>query len=111
MSMEIDKEFFIFGLPVETELCSVRFLKYHEYVQYLPELSTMSLNVLHLYYQYKKANIDKNPEVDKILEELKNDSLYNIVKDNSTFANAYFTIFKLAIDDIEVIEIGRASCR
>src|SRR5690606_3978759 len=59
---------------------------------------------LHLYYQYKKANIDKNPEVDKILGELKNDSLYNIVKDNSTFANAYFTIFKLAIDDIEVIE-------
>lgn len=104
MSMEVDKEFFIFGLPVETELCSVRFLKYHEYVQVLPELSMMSLNVLHLYYQYKNAHKEKNPEIDKILEELKQDKLFNIVLGQEEFAMAYLKIFKMVIDDESVIE-------
>lgn len=99
-----NKEFYIFGLPVKTDFCEVRFLKYHEYIENLSELSTMTLNVLHIYYQYKKMNIEKDKEFDEMLEILKKDSLFNIVKSQSQFSNAYYKIFKLVIEEDDVIE-------
>lgn len=101
--MEINKEFFIFGLPVETDICTVRFLKYFEYIKYLPELSTLTMNVLHIYYQYRKLNITDDPEIEKTLERLKENSLYEIVGDSDQLASAYFQIFNLVIDNEEAV--------
>lgn len=99
-----DKEFYIFGVPVKTDLCEVRFLKYHEYIQNLSELSMMSLNVLHIYYQYKKMDVTKDKEFDEQLEELKKESLYNIVLSQPSFLQAYFKVFSLVIDNDYAIE-------
>lgn len=99
-----DKEFYIFGIPVKTDLCEIRFLKYHEYIQNLSELSMMSLNVLHIFYQYKKMNVTKDKEFDEQLEELKKESLYNIVLSQPSFLQAYFKVFSLVIDNDDAIE-------
>lgn len=99
-----DKEFYIFGIPVETSLGTVRFMKYHEYVQYLPELSLMSLNIIHIYYQYKEANKTKDAEIDKALESLKEESLFNFMDSQDNFKEAYYKIFKLVIGDDTVVK-------
>lgn len=99
-----DREKYIFGISVVTDICTVRFLKYHEYVEFLPELSTMSMNILHIYYQYKNS-VDKNDErINDVLEDLKKDTLYNVVVNNEMFADAYLRVFKLVIDKEEAIE-------
>lgn len=100
----MDKEFYIFGMPVETSLCEVRFLKYYEYVQNLPELSLISLNIIHIFYQYKEANKMKDPEIDEALESLKKESLFNFVDSQDNFKKAYRKIFKLVIDEDNVID-------
>lgn len=104
MSMENNKELYVFGLPIETGLCSVRFLKYIDYIQLLPELSAISLNVLHLYYQYRKANVDDDPKIDAILEEFKKESLFNIVQNEENLLTAYEKVFKLVIGEDDIVE-------
>ena len=54
-----NRDYYIFGEPVETVLGNVRFITYKDYIVQAAELSTLTLNVLHIYYQYLKK-IDKN---------------------------------------------------
>lgn len=104
MDNNLNKETFIVGKPVKTDFCEVRFLKYHEYIEHMPELSNMTFNVLHLYYQYKKMNIVNDKEFDDALEELKKNSLYNIVLNTPWLKDAYIKVFKLVIEEDDVLQ-------
>lgn len=107
---EQDREFYIFGEPVETELGNVRFLTYKEYLINISQLSMMSLNVLHIYHQYRKMfdnqklSKEDKIEIDKSLEEFKKQSLYSIVMDDGSISDAYYKIFQLVIGDENTIE-------
>lgn len=93
-----EKDFYIFGEPVDTELGTVRFLTYKEYLLNISELSLMTLNVLHLYYRYMKQ-IDKNDkEAVEALENFKKLSLYEIVLADPSFLNNYLKIFEMVIE-------------
>lgn len=97
MSMD-EREFFIFGEPVETELGKVRFLTYKEYLLHLSELSLITLNVLHLYYRYMKQ-IDKNDkDALEALERFKELSLHEIVVNDPSFVNNYAKMFEMVIE-------------
>lgn len=102
---DLDKDFFIFGLPLKTELGEVRFLSYFEYLQHLYELSLMKLNVLHFYYQYRNAyEMEKFPkeerdEIEKSLLELKNESLFNIVRKREDIKSVYEKMFTMLIEN------------
>lgn len=106
-----ERDFYIFGLPTQTELGEVRFLTYLEYLQNLTELSAMSQNVLHIYYQYKemyekvKLNEEEKLQVENSLMELKEETLFNIVKNTEAYSDAYKKVFGLVIGNEEVIEI------
>lgn len=104
--MNIDKELFIFGEPVETEVGLIRFLTYKEYLMNMGALNLISMNVLHIYYEYKKMIDENNKEALDLLEELRGDSLFNIVRANKIFYGAYIKIFSLVLDenDEETIE-------
>lgn len=104
-----DKEFYFFGLPVQTELCEIRFLTYLEYLQNLSELSAMSQNVLHIYYQdknhYDKIKLDEDTgkQVEESLEALKDESLFNIVMSRNDLEAAYRKIFSIVIADNQAV--------
>lgn len=101
--MEYDKDFFIFGEPIDTELGLVRFLTYREYIRNLAELSLMSMNTLHIYYyyrkQYEKAFQLDNPEVIEFLKNIKEVKLIEIVLSDRMMLDNYIKIFKLVIDN------------
>lgn len=106
-----DKDYYIFGLPVKTEFGEARFLTYLEYLQNLAELSSMSQNVLHIYYQYKnhydsmKIDDETKQQIEESLEVLKKESLYNIVTGKEDLEDDYRKIFKLVIENDEVINM------
>ena len=109
--MEYNKDSFILGEPIKTEVGTIRFLKYREYIHNLPELSLMAMNTLHIYYynrnQYdKKFQLD-DPEIIKFLSDLKSAKLIEIILSDRIMLESYIKIFSLVIDncDEELLEM------
>ena len=106
-----EREFYIFGLPVQTEFGEVRFLTYLEYLQNLADLSNMSQNVLHIYYQYRelydkaKLKKDEKEQVEKNLTELKEQKLFDIVMSSEGYKESYKKIFNLVINNDEAVSL------
>lgn len=86
------KEFYILGLPIETELGLVRFLKVREYPEYFGDLRIMSLNKNSLIYSYSQMN--KTGSFIRLIEEIKKcNSLLEIVASIPELSIAYSRIF------------------
>lgn len=100
-SIEMEREFYIFGEPIETDLGSIRFLTYKEYLLNIRDLSLMSMNVLHIYYQYRKMFDGKDEEALSLIEQIKDENLYNIVLQTEDFRNAYLRIFSMVFEEEE----------
>lgn len=93
--MEYNRDFFIFGEPIETKFGKVRFLTYKEFLTYQSYLSSISMNSLHIFYYYKKIIKNATDEDLKVLEELKNTNLYEIVLSTPQFLQVYVDIFNM----------------
>lgn len=107
MSVELNKEMFIFGEPIETEVGLIRFLTYREYLLNMQSISMISMNTLHIYYQYRKMfEGETDGQITSALEELKRESLFNIIGRNDNFKNAYRTIFSLVLDKNHIDSIS-----
>lgn len=102
-SLDYDKNLFIFGEEVETQFGIIRFLTYKEYLSHSSEISLISQNTLHIYYNFK--NQLKNAKVEKetldALAELKEAELIEIVLSTEQLLNAYLKIFQLVFDKNE----------
>lgn len=94
---EYNKDLFIFGENIQTSLGIVRFLTFKEYVELLNELSYISQNTLHIYYNYKKSlGLDDDKSQ---LEQLKNAELLDIVNNTETIKEAYTSVFLRVFDN------------
>lgn len=96
--MEYNKDYFIFGEPIETIFGKVRFLTYREYLTKQSQLSLMSMSSLHIYYYFKE--IDKNISKEELeeLKKLKDTPLLDIVMDIPVFKDTYKTMFQTVIE-------------
>lgn len=101
-----NREYYYLGRPIDSEtmLGKIRFLTIEEYVDNLPELSLISLNVIHVYYQYKKQNVNNDSELNEALEQLKKESLFSVVLSNKAFLDSYLKIFDLVIENKDELE-------
>lgn len=108
-SFGYDKNFFIFGEPVETEFGVMRFLTYREYLTNLSEIGLISQNTLHIYYSFKKqlTALKASESAFKELEELKEAELLEIVLSTQQLLNAYLKIFKLVFDGNEDMQYNK----
>ena len=98
--IQYNRDMFIFGEPVDVDgIGKVRFLTYKQYLTHIQELSIMKMNVLHIYYQYRKMFDENDPKAVEALEELKKESLINIVRSQKTFIDSYVKIFELVLDE------------
>lgn len=97
-NLDYDKNLFIFGETIQTKLGILRFLTYREYLMLMPELSLISQNTLHIYYQYKQQIATDDTGVIEALEALKETELLEIVLSTQSMLNAYLKVFRLVFD-------------
>ncbi len=106
--MRNDKDSYISGIPIDTELGRVAFLKYHEYINHQFELRLISMNVLHIYYFYKERfKEETDPETLETIEAIKDQKLISIVLSENSFFEAYVKVFKKVLLDNEDDQIIR----
>jgi hypothetical protein len=85
------KEFYILGLPIDTDIGQCEFIKVKEYPDYFADLQIMSLNKLHIIYKYHEIN--KNHEFDDVIKELEKLTLFEIVTGIPEIQMAYYRVF------------------
>lgn len=98
MSRGLDKDLFIVGNPIPSELGLIRFMTYIEYLSYISEMSALCMNTLHIYNYYKKSADMSNPEVRDYVENIKRNNLFEYVLSDNTYITVYFKIFSLVLD-------------
>lgn len=84
-------EFYILGLPIETEIGLVDFIKVKEYPDYYQELHLFSMSKEELIYRLSEVN--KNGSLNELIELIKPLSLFQISTMLPDLANAYYKIF------------------
>jgi len=105
-----NRDFYIFGKPIDTKFGKIRFLTYVEYIENIADLNAMALNNLHYFYQYKKyfeqtkRSQDEQREVDEFLDIIKNEKLYKIVMSNNQNIISYKKILSLVLENVENIQ-------
>lgn len=95
--MKYNRDMFIFGKPIDTKFGKVRFLTFEEYHTFLPQLSLISMNNLHIYYYNKKAMKNPSQAEMELLKGLKEASLYEIVLKTPQLLATYIEIFNKLI--------------
>lgn len=98
-----EREYYIFGEPMLTNAGSVRFLTYKEYLENIADLSIISMNSLHFYYQYtallEKSNEENKEEAQKDIDLLKEAPLFEVVMSTENILDSYIRIFSLVLED------------
>lgn len=98
-SLDYDKNLFIFGEEVGTKFGVIRFLTYREFLSHTSEISLISQNSLHIYYNLKnQLGKQASKESLEALSHLKEADLLEIVLSTNQLLNAYLKIFQLVFD-------------
>jgi hypothetical protein len=96
------KEFYILGLPIDTEIGQCEFIKVKDYPDYFADLQIMSLNKLNIIYKYHEIN--KNHEYDDVIQELEKLNLFEIVVRIPEIQIAYYNVFLKVFGNEEVLQ-------
>lgn len=108
-SLDYDKNLFIFGEKVETPFGIIRFLTYREYLSHSSEISLISQNTLHIYYNFRNQldSVKADEKTMEALKELKETDLIEIVLSTEQLLNAYLKIFQLVFDRNEEMQFEK----
>jgi hypothetical protein len=98
------KEFYILGLPINTEIGECNFLKVKEYPDYVVDLQTISLTKSHIINKYNEINnLKRDLEFEKLIKEMEKVSLYTMATWIPELKDSYINIFSKAFRDEEVL--------
>lgn len=105
--LEFQRNFYLFGEPIQTPVGDMSFLTYKDYLMYSGYISNVSKNSLHIHYDIiKEANKvrgrDNKKEMLEQAENIKNYSIYEIVKSNEEMLRSYIFIFAKVLGDENV---------
>lgn len=96
--MNYNRDHFIFGESIETNIGTVRFLTYKEFLLNQSELSLIGMNILHIFYHFKNQ-LPKNAKNELLeLEKLKEVSLWEFIMNSDQFHQVYRHVFDLLVD-------------
>jgi hypothetical protein len=85
------KEFYILGLPIQTEIGECQFLKVKEYPDYFMDLQVASMSKDQIIHKY--CEINKNGALNELIDELRRLPLYEIVHGIPELQNSYYKLF------------------
>lgn len=105
------KDFYILGIPVETDLGECHFLKVSDYPDYFMDLQTISLTKNHLISKYKEFNKkEKDLLLEQAIEEMEKADLFTLALSIPELQEAYLTLFTKVFDSEDVFfEITKES--
>lgn len=95
------KEFYILGLPIETDIGQCEFLKVKEYPDYITDLLTLSMSKEQIIYKYSEIN--KNGELNELIDQLKISTLFEIVTDIPNLNQSYFNLLVKLFGNEDVV--------
>lgn len=103
--LKYEREFYVTGDPIDTELGKMRFLSYTEYLKNIQSILIINMNVLHIYHHYRKVFEKSDEETLELVEKLKEESLFNIVRSREDILREYIRIYTLVLNEESAYEI------
>lgn len=85
------QEFYILGLPIETDIGECNFIKVRDYPDYFNDLQIISLSKDHLIYKYSQLN--KDSSLNDLIQELHKLNLYEIATGLPELQQSYYRVF------------------
>lgn len=98
----MDKEFYITGLPIETEIGMCRFLKVNEFPKYFHDLNVLSLTKENLINKYRQIN--NNNIFDEFISELQKSTLFEITVGIPELQVSYYKILHAVFSNEESLK-------
>jgi len=95
-------EFYILGLPIETEIGECQFIKVKDYPDYFNDLQIISLSKDHLIYKYGQLN--KNGKLDEFIAELNKLTLFEIATNLPELQQSYYRVLVKVFNTEEVLK-------
>ncbi|KAA6472259.1 hypothetical protein [Bacillus swezeyi] len=100
---ENSQELFILGIPVDTPIGKCHFLKMKDYNDYAAYLNLIKMSKNEIVYRYSQLN--KNGELNELIEEMKKLPLFDIVNQLQNFNEAYFEVFQKVFQNKDIFEL------
>ncbi|MCX2885991.1 hypothetical protein OQE43_16975 [Bacillus velezensis] len=102
--MNVLKDFFFLGRPINTEVGAIDFIHLRDYPEYISELNMMKMSKKEIIRNFSKINNDGS--LNDLIIELKKNSLFKIVHDYlPEFNQAYFKVFSKVFVDKESLHL------
>lgn len=95
------QEFYILGLPIETDIGECQFIKVKDYPDYFNDLQIISLSKDHLIYKYSLLN--KDGSLNKLIDDLSKLNLFEIVISLPELQQSYYRVFTKAFGNEETL--------
>ncbi|GAA0346964.1 hypothetical protein GCM10008931_42800 [Oceanobacillus oncorhynchi subsp. oncorhynchi] len=91
------REFYDLGLPIDTELGQVDFIKVKDYPDYFFDLQNVSMSKLKVIQEYENAN--KDGSLDDLIKAIKECSLFELYRTVPDLRESYFKVFTKVFED------------
>lgn len=97
------REFYILGLPIQTEIGECNFLKVSDYPDYIVDLLTVSMSKENLIFKYTDMN--KDGSLNEFIDELHKLDLFTISAHIPEMQVAYYNLFNKVFENEEAIKL------
>lgn len=96
------EEFYILGLPIETDVGECNFIRVKDYPDYFMDLQIVSMNKGKIIHDYTLLN--KTGQLTAFIEQLNKLELFDIVTGIPDLRDAYIRLFRKVFNDENIIE-------
>ncbi|MEM5009246.1 hypothetical protein WKH57_00865 [Niallia taxi] len=96
------EEFYILGLPIDTEIGECGFIKVKDYPDYFMDLQIVSMNKGKIIYDYTLLN--KSGQLTSFIEQLNELDFFDIVTGIPDLTNAYARLFQKVFNDESILQ-------
>lgn len=95
------QEFYVLGIPIQTDIGECTFIKVWEYPDYIVDLLTVAMTKNSIIHKY--IGMNENGYLTEYIEELKKADLFTIVGSIPELQQAYFNLFRRSFNNDEAI--------
>ena len=95
------KEFYVLGLPIDTDIGEINFIKVKDYPDHIMDLQNIGMSKQEIIYKYSEMNEDG--KLDELIDELESLSLYGISIGLENFRQSYFNVLHKMFGDEEAL--------
>lgn len=96
------EDFYIFGIPIQTEIGKAHFLKMRDYPTYFADLQVIGMSKLEILYKTNEMN--KDGSLDDLIAEIEKLGLFELSMSWKELKDSYLNIFTKVFDDPYILD-------